>query len=665
MLHHVPRVLLLTLFLLPGSAAVGGQTFYVSREHGNDGFSGRSAVPRGDADGPLATVAAAIKAARAAGADTARTIEIEAGNYFLEETLRLDASDSRLTIKPLENGRVTLYGGRRITGWKREGEKLWYAEVPEVASGAWDFRLLTVNDRWAARSRLPSQGRFTHLSEFDVAWVNDGRTRGWQRPPTEEELTTMRYRKGDLGPWLDVNNAEVTVFFMWNESLVGLEAMDDDTQTLRFSRPARMPPGAWRTHEYVVWNTRRGLQQPGQWQLDRSRGRVYYWPRENEDMRTATVVAPVLDSIIEIKGTAERAAEDITIEGLRLSVTNAPMVHTGRCAGDLAGAITIDHARGCRLINLTIDNTGGQGIKAFCHQMVISGCHVHHVGACGVKFGGFGSEISDNDIHHIGLIYPSGIGIFKGFFFPPDTDWDVFTDADLSDRGLQTMDDPGVRIAHNRVHDTSYSAIVCDGHNNVIEANRIYRAMRDLADGSGIYMAMCRNNVIRGNFVHDIAESGGFGVCAYYLDEKSRNCLVEGNLSVNVGRPSHNHIGHDNTIRNNVFLMESDGRITLQKCSDYTFERNVVVAAGSMDIHGAEQIARYRDNVIFSGTGKVSGGGDDNVFADPGLVRHQDGKVVFNDRSLIERLGIRPVDVSNAGPRQNADRPSLMNGATE
>lgn len=652
MVQSIRGALLLTVCVMFQSSVATGQTFYVDKQNGKDTFSGRHASPKGDADGPFATIAAACKAARKCGADASKVIEIAAGTYFLDEPIRLNASDSNLTIRPYQNGKVTLYGGRRITGWKPDDDsRLWYADVPETANGKWDFRLLTVNDRLAERSRLPNQGRFKHLTDFTVPWLNDGKTRGWERRPTAEELTTMKYRQGDLGPWLDVNNAEITVFFMWDESLVGVESIDAEKQIVRFIHPARMPPGAWGTHEYVVWNTREGLQQPGQWYVDRTRGRVYYQPLENEDMRTATVIAPVFDSIINIEGTPERPAENITIERIRLSVTNAPIFYSGRCAGDFDGAITINNGLGCRLIGLEIDNVGAQGIKAFCREMLVSKCHVHHVGACGITFGGSQSEVSDNDVHHVGLIYPSGIGIFKAFFFPPDTQWELSTDADLSGRGLQKVHEPGVRIAHNRVHDTSYSAIICDGHNNVIEKNLIYRAMRELADGAGIYMAMCRNNVVRGNFVRDIAESGGFGVSSYYLDEKAENCVVEGNLSVNVGRPSHNHIARHNVVRNNVFVMNSEGRVTLKNCSDYTFERNVLVATGAMNILGSEQIAEYGKNVIFSRTGAISGGGQKNAFTDPGLVSYENGKVVFENQPLIDELGIQPVDVSNAGPR--------------
>ena len=45
---------------------------------------------------------------------------------------------------------------------------------------------------------------------------------GWQRRPTHEELTTLQYRTGDLGDWLETTNAEITVFHMWDESCVGV-----------------------------------------------------------------------------------------------------------------------------------------------------------------------------------------------------------------------------------------------------------------------------------------------------------------------------------------------------------------------------------------------------------------------------------------------------------
>ncbi len=64
----------------------------------------------------------------------------------------------------------------------------------------------------------------------------------------------------------------------------------------------------------MVWNIRKDMTRPGQGYLDRSAGKVVYWPLPNEDMDKATVLAGVTERIIHIEG-----ASGITISGLQLS----------------------------------------------------------------------------------------------------------------------------------------------------------------------------------------------------------------------------------------------------------------------------------------------------------------------------------------------------------
>src|SRR5438874_411503 len=46
------------------------------------------------------------------------------------------------------------------------------------------------------------------------------------------------------------------------------------------------------------------LDTPGEWYLDRSRNTVYYLPRSGENLVTARVVAPVLETLVSGQGTA-------------------------------------------------------------------------------------------------------------------------------------------------------------------------------------------------------------------------------------------------------------------------------------------------------------------------------------------------------------------------
>ena len=47
------------------------------------------------------------------------------------------------------------------------------------------------------------------------------------------------------------------------------------------------------------------LDSPGEWFEDVNAGKVYYWPREGEDMTRAEVIAPALETLVKIEGTLD------------------------------------------------------------------------------------------------------------------------------------------------------------------------------------------------------------------------------------------------------------------------------------------------------------------------------------------------------------------------
>ncbi|MDI9434321.1 MAG: right-handed parallel beta-helix repeat-containing protein [Planctomycetota bacterium] len=621
------------------SVASDAVTSYVS-PNGDDSWSGRLARPNADrTDGPRATLGAACRATRTLGTETSRRIVVQAGEYFLNEPVVLTEKDSGLTIEAATGADVTLYGGRKITGWRKDGPDFYAATLPGVKEGEWDFRALIVNGRYCPRARLPKTGRFEHRSVFDVRWMSTTGG-GWQRKPTDEELTTLKYRPEDLGPWLDIRNAEVTVYHMWDDSMVGVSAIDTESHTLTFSSPTGHPAGAFGAKTYVVWNTREGMSEPGQWYLDRTAGKVVYWPLTGEDMSEAKIIAPVVESIIRVQGSRGKPVRNVTLRGLRLAATTTPLTAGGFGAGRFDGALSIANAEDCTFGDLEVRHAGGQGIQATGTSLRIQRCHVHHVGACGIRASGTRLEVTDNHIHDVGLTYPSAIALQGG--------------------GRDSL------VAHNHVHHAPYSAINYGGQNTRIEANRIHDAMLELHDGGGIYCFGGKNLVLRGNYIHDIIDTGGYGASAYYLDEQSEGCLVEGNLSVNVMRPSHNHMAKGNTIRNNVFINDGDLRLTWPRSSDYRFEKNILWATGRIVFDNREGITTLAGNILYSVAGKVECKKLDqysqtgeysmqadaaNVLADPKLIAYRDGQVQIAPDSPAHALGIEPIDVSGTGPR--------------
>jgi hypothetical protein len=566
------KLLEVALACCAGIAA--GAEFYVAPD-GDDGGAGTR-------ERPLATPAAARDAARQAGAGPHR-IALLPGDYFLENTFELDARDNGLTVEAAAtNGAVTLYGGRPVTGWRRDGETLWCADLPEVGEGKWDFRALVVNGRLPERARLPASGTFTHASVFDVRWLSSVGG-GWERKPTQEELTTLRYATNDLPASLEIRNAEVRVYHMWDESLVGVAGHDAANQTLTFSLPAKSPPGAFGVKRYVVFNTREGLTKPGQWYLDRAAGKVVYWPLPGEDMAKAKVVAPVLERVIRVAGSEKAPAENITLRGFSVQATTTPLKPAGFGAGAYDGAVSAMNLRGCAFENLDICNVGGQGIQSWnLSACRIEGCRVHHTGACGIRTGGREGLIARNHIHHVGLYHPSAVAL-------------------NAHHTLKEGDEKGFHITRNEIHDTPYSGIIGGGGGHLIEENLIYRVMRELQDGGAIYGGMKRS-VLRGNVVRDVVKMGeGYGVSSYYLDEGAEHCVVERNVSIGVERPVHNHIASDLVIRDNVFVAETNMVLSFQRSRRCVFTGNTLFAPGKVTVSPPNAVTAWSNNVVMHG----------------------------------------------------------------
>ena len=146
------------LFALGASVRAG--TVFVA-VNGSDSWSGLLAEPNSErTDGPLATLDAACRAARKQGAGEPRKVVAAAGQYLLAEPLLLTAADAGLTVEAVPGADVHLYGGKKITGWTKDGEKFYSATLSGVKEKEWDFRALVVNGIFCTRARLPKEGFF-------------------------------------------------------------------------------------------------------------------------------------------------------------------------------------------------------------------------------------------------------------------------------------------------------------------------------------------------------------------------------------------------------------------------------------------------------------------------------------------------------------------------
>jgi hypothetical protein len=591
---------------------------------------------------PVASLARAIEISQQG---TGNCIVAGNGIYF-NTNATLSAVDSGLKIIAAKGAKPKFYGGVQVTGWHVEGD-FWVANVPGVKEGKVDFRSLIVNEQFAPRARYPETGEIRHASEFPVTWMSTTKG-GWERKPTEEELTTLKIVDDSLPEKMSIKNAELTLYHSWDESLVGVQKWDKKKGIITFSTPSGHPAGAFgdwleKARTFVVWNIREGMTKPGQWYLDRDNGQIVYWPLPGENIDEVIAYAPTQNVVLKFNGTLDEPLKDITLKGIEIGITTTPLVAGGFGAGNFEGAIEGTYVNNLTIESVTVKWAGGQGIRINnTHKLRCINSTIHNIGAGGAFFSnGTDGLVQNCLIHHNGLTYPSALAMRAG-----GNNW---------------------MVKHNTLHHTPYSAICAGGSKLIFESNRFYNVMEELSDGAAIYIFAGKSCIMRGNYAYNLPDKIGH---AYYLDEQSADSIVEGNVATGGSWPIHNHMAWNCKIRDNVCINDTGNmRITFPNCDNFTLTRNVFACSGELIFEPSYTgVAKMINNACFSLSGQYRFTFHDrlpslernstptpllpinqgSVMADVGC-KNIDGKITYSNIELAKELGLREIDVSDAG----------------
>lgn len=656
-----------SLFCLMSFPALGA--YHVSPQ-GND-------ANEGSAEKPFKTVQKAldiIKQNKISEKD--RIVYLADGFHYLDKTIQITADHNGLILTAEKGAYPILCGGKPLTDWKQEGKYL-VAHVPGC-----DFRYLAINGSPVTRSRLPETGKYIHLTEFKSRWMSST-LGGWDIKPTDEQLTTMKYKAEDIDPIDDLENTEITLYHMWDETLLRVAANDKEKDLITFTTKPAHPAGAFKVDTYVVWNSKHGMKHPGQWYFDRKAEKVVYWPKDGENGSNIRGVAPVLSTLIKIQ-----KAERISVSQIGFTGTNTPLISGGFGATHFPGALEISSSKNIKLDRLALSNVSGQGIKVYnTRDLILTNSHIRQTGAKGISLNGLKIRVENNSVHDVGLIYPSAIAFSCGVA-------EKRTDQGMLDPNPvygTSEKDANFHILHNEVYNGPYSGITCGGGSNVlIESNRIHNVMRELGDGAAIYCGGGKHYTYRGNFVYDLSSFHGYGCSSYYYDEQADYCVIEGNVSLGPLRPIHCHMTHQTIVRDNIFIIDPNakqGVLSFLRNTEAQLLRNLFVGgqSGILQVTGIDPslkslegrtigMSAVKDNVFFNQNKKMiyksywkdpanrvetvskeiridpdhSAEGldllDPEISSDP-----KSGKITFKNPKALHKFGIRELDVSSAG----------------
>lgn len=469
-------------------------------------------------------------------------IRLQSGTYRLNQSIIVRPEDSGIRV--VADGKTVISGGVKISGWKKQGN-VYVADVPEFNGRPLEFRQLWVNGKKADRAR--------DVADFEKMY----RIRS-----VDKKNEILYVPAAAVKKIRDAKHAEMVIHEMWcvaNLRIKGIKIQGDSAAVtfhqpeshVHFMHPWPSPMVTTDGHNsaFYLTNDRGLLDVPGEWYLDAKEQKVYYIPRKGENMSTADVEVPAVETLMRVEGTPDNPVRNVTFEGvtfsyatwMRPSISGHAPLQAGmymteayklrpkmvRPNGDHkldnqgwvgrpAAAVSVNCAEGIDFKGCTFEHCASTGIEFFEYTKGgrISRCTVRDIGGNGILAGGFGPET-----HEAHLPYnPSDSRIIcTGLTIDNNLITDV-TNEDWGCVGIGAGFVRDIKILHNEISEVSYTGISmgwgwnqqpCSMANNLVQGNLIHHYAKHMYDTAGIYtLGSQPHSLIEGNVVRDIYSPG-------------------------------------------------------------------------------------------------------------------------------------------------------------
>ena len=503
-------------------------------------------------------------------------VYLRGGNHYLTQPLELGVDDSgtngkmvRYEAYPGET--PIIHGGTPVTGWEQHDGNIYKATLYRDEK----LRQLYVNGQRATMAKGETmkvdnrvQGYGSYTVSGDESWaINSGsKYAGYTFSSRHLKIygnsgdvemiskTGFGYHVIGLADIITYHSLRVAVFQQPIGAIAqsvpnyGCQLIGKDLSLNAVS-------------DITFQNAYELLDKPGEFYFDRTAQTLYYYPRENEDMTTAEVIAPISEGLIRIRGNStDERASNISFKGIIFGYDHWPLMKVGDSYGDTAVqsiALYSKYVDDGVFHNVNYGNTSVQG--ATFETENASNIHIidsvfRHLGAVGVSFGNdtVNSSIIGcvfNDVGSAAINVGDARNILVGDGDYPNRKEGVPQNITIQNNYIETVSveskqAPAVSLfltenlnfSHNEIYDVPYSGIslgwgwvnfVGVSHvakNNKINNNIIARYMQSMHDGAAIYtLGEQPGSEICGNYINGT----GNGI---YLDQGSAYFKVDRNV---------------------------------------------------------------------------------------------------------------------------------------
>lgn len=445
-----------------------------------------------------------------------RKTVLDAGFHLKEEDFHsLDETDTK-RLDPEAKGKV-LYVDLKQLGVTHLGP---YPLKFDTGGGIVEFYL--------NGDRLPVS-RWPNAGSAKIERITD---KGLSGPGEPKRVGKFVSRENRLARWPVERGVWVEGYWRvpWGNRTVKVDSIDPSTREIVLAAPVgggigskyAGPQGSGAEPWWAV-NLLEEIDQPGEWSLDFTDGRLYWWPKGNWKS-ASLVLADSSDPLIRVDKAAYFRLEGFDVEN------------------SLLNGIEVRESLHVDVLNCHAQNLAGSGvvIQKGEHNSVRS-CDVSSVGQSGIVLSG-GDRATLTSCHHLAENnHIQKVGVLKKTYAPGIL-VGIFGAGDAV----------GCHVSHNFIHDVPHAGIQYGGNNHVFEFNEISHAVLTSDDMGAFYTTndwtSC-GNILRHNFVHHRPNAIGF-----YMDDGDGGDSILGNVCYEMQGGPAVCGGHYNTVWNNLVV---------------------------------------------------------------------------------------------------------------
>lgn len=465
-------------------------------------------------------------------------LRLQEGVYLLNQPITIRPEDNGTRI--VADGKVTISGGVSISGWKKEG-KCYVADVPDFNGRPLEFRQLWVNGKKAVRARDVDD--FEQM--FRIRSIDKANETIYVPAKAVKKIINAKYPEMVLHEMWCIANLRIKNIKIQGDSAAVTFHQPESHVHFMHPWPSPMVTTDGHNSAFYLTNAKELLDSEGEWYLDARASKLYYIPRKGEDMGSAEVIAPAVETLVQVAGTPDEPVKDVTFEGItfsyatwmRPSVSGHAPLQAGmymteayklrpkmdRPNGDHkldnqgwvgrpAAAVSLNCAENVSFTKCTFEHNASTGLD---YHLYIKGgtvdrCTFRDIGGNGILAGGFSPEGFEAHKPYDPAdrrIICTGLNITNNLI----TD---VTNEDWGCVGIGAGFVRDIRICNNEISDVSYTGISvgwgwnqqpCSMANNLISGNLIYNYAKHMYDTAGIYTLGAQpHSLIEGNVVRDI-----------------------------------------------------------------------------------------------------------------------------------------------------------------